>query len=204
VTGRKATSLVDLPPPGRAIADVAVGLFDRHGYDATGVQQIVDAAGVTKGAFYHYFATKDDLLRMILEEYIDGALAEVVAIHDADATSSEKLRQVIRHILESLVANRESVSVFLRDRRALTDESFAAIKVKRDAYSDVLTAIVEAGMAAGELARRGAPRVVAFGIVGMCVWGREWLDPGGPAAVPEIADWYADMVLDGLRLRPSA
>ena len=36
-----------------ALLNSAVTLFDKYGYDATSVQQIVDDAGRTKGAFYH-------------------------------------------------------------------------------------------------------------------------------------------------------
>jgi AcrR family transcriptional regulator len=44
------------------LARVSVELFSSQGYARTSVQQIVDAAGVTKGALYHYFNSKDDLL----------------------------------------------------------------------------------------------------------------------------------------------
>src|SRR3978361_664667 len=44
------------------LSEVSVELFATYGYAQTSVQQIVDAAGVTKGALYHYFKSKDDLL----------------------------------------------------------------------------------------------------------------------------------------------
>jgi len=43
------------------ILTVATDLFYRQGYHATGVQQIIEEAGVSKGAFYTHFKTKDDL-----------------------------------------------------------------------------------------------------------------------------------------------
>ena len=55
----KATA--EHPIPERLMR-VSVELFARNGYAQTSVQQIVDAAGVTKGALYHYFDSKDDLL----------------------------------------------------------------------------------------------------------------------------------------------
>lgn len=44
-----------------AIIQVATQLFYRQGYNATGIQQIIDEAGVSKGTFYTHFKTKDDL-----------------------------------------------------------------------------------------------------------------------------------------------
>ena len=46
----------------QAILDSALTLFYEKGYDAVGVQQIVDAAGVTKPTLYYYFGSKQGLL----------------------------------------------------------------------------------------------------------------------------------------------
>lgn len=43
------------------IIEVATDLFYKQGYNATGIQQIIDEAGVSKGTFYTHFKTKDDL-----------------------------------------------------------------------------------------------------------------------------------------------
>ena len=47
----------------RQILDTAERLFYERGYDHTGVQDILDALGMSKGGFYHYFEAKDQLLR---------------------------------------------------------------------------------------------------------------------------------------------
>ena len=49
-------------PMEERIIAAAVTLFAERGFDATAVQQIVDRAEVTKGALYHYFDSKDELL----------------------------------------------------------------------------------------------------------------------------------------------
>lgn len=48
--------------------DVALQLFAERGYDAVGVQEISDAAGITKPTLYHYFGSKLGLLQTILNE----------------------------------------------------------------------------------------------------------------------------------------
>ncbi len=61
---------------------VSVELFAEYGYAQTSVQQIVDAAGVTKGALYHYFKSKDDLLFDIYDRLLSlqrEHLDEIVA-----------------------------------------------------------------------------------------------------------------------------
>jgi AcrR family transcriptional regulator len=50
------------------LVDRARELFGRRGYAAVGTEEIVRAAGVTRGALYHHFADKRDLFRAVHEE----------------------------------------------------------------------------------------------------------------------------------------
>ncbi len=53
------------------ILKCAQELFGRNGYDATGVEQICLKAGVSKGAFYHHFPSKQKLFLGLLQNYLD-------------------------------------------------------------------------------------------------------------------------------------
>jgi AcrR family transcriptional regulator len=46
----------------------ALKLFASRGYDAVGIQEIVDASGITKPTLYHYFGSKEGLLTVLLTE----------------------------------------------------------------------------------------------------------------------------------------
>lgn len=52
---------------------VGLELIRRHGYGATGVQEILDAAGVPKGSFYHHFESKEEFTAAVLERYVTMA-----------------------------------------------------------------------------------------------------------------------------------
>jgi AcrR family transcriptional regulator len=54
------------------ILNTANELFSRSGYDATGVAEICRAAGVSKGAFYHHFPTKQAVFMELLNTYLNG------------------------------------------------------------------------------------------------------------------------------------
>ncbi len=185
-------------PAARKILSVATDLFHRRGYDATGVQEIVSKARLTKGAFYHHFESKNDVLRTIHEDYLDRELARLEEIHDSDLEPAAKLSRVIEMVVGTLPEHRKSMSVFIRERRALTPANFKRLKRKRDRYEEMLTEVIATGVKSGDLADVGDPKLIGFGILGMCVWGNEWFDPSGSASAEEIADLYSSVVLKGL------
>src|SRR5246127_5846844 len=51
------------------LIDVGVGLMHRNGYNATGLTDILKAADVPKGSFYHHFGSKEDFAAAALERY---------------------------------------------------------------------------------------------------------------------------------------
>ena len=70
--------------------------FHALGYNACGVQEIVDAAGVPKGSFYNYFKAKELLAREILDNYWAGARLDILA--DKSIAPLERLRQQFEHM----------------------------------------------------------------------------------------------------------
>ena len=54
------------------ILEAATHLFSKTGYDATGVAEICQAAGVSKGAFYHHFPSKQAVFMELLNSYLSG------------------------------------------------------------------------------------------------------------------------------------
>lgn len=74
------------------ILEAARDLFHRHGYHATGVGAILKAADVNSGSMYHYFKDKEDLLRAVLEWYINALRPAV--IEPAERVASDPIERV--------------------------------------------------------------------------------------------------------------
>lgn len=55
-----------------AFVDVAQRLIQLKGYEAFSIQDVIDEVGASKGAFYHYFGSKSDLLGAVVERMADG------------------------------------------------------------------------------------------------------------------------------------
>jgi AcrR family transcriptional regulator len=75
------------------IIHAAADLFDRHGYEATSLSDIVEHARVTKGALYFHFAAKEDLARAILE--LQGQASRQV-VREVESRGCSSLEFLIR------------------------------------------------------------------------------------------------------------
>ncbi len=58
------------------LVEVGLELMRKHGYGATGLQEILQAAGVPKGSFYHHFDSKEEFTAAVVERY-----AELTGLH---------------------------------------------------------------------------------------------------------------------------
>lgn len=180
------------------LVDNALELFGSQGFHATSVQTIVDRAGLTKGAFYHHFASKEDLLRLIHDQFLEvqrEMISEIVAAHDSPV---DQLREMVRASVLTTALYRQHVAVFFQERRYLTGERASDVQGRRDAFEEQIESVIRAGLESGDFDPSISPRVALFGIVGMSAWVYQWYRPEGPLPVEEIADALASMAINGL------
>lgn len=192
--------------PGEIVA-AAFGAFAAHGYAGARIEGIAAQAGVSKGAVYRYFDTKEALFRAVVTEVIrpnvhailDRArgetghfptLARAVLPRFADLVTALPIGAVIRMVIG------ES-RPFPEIARVWHDE------VIQPALGLVTTLIAEA-QARGEI-RPGNPRIHAFSLIGPILLGviwRETFTPVGGAAVdlPAVATQHVETVLAGMEL----
>ena len=77
------------------ILEVSLALFNEKGYEKTTIQDIVNAHGMSKGAIYHHFKSKDEIIEALSERcYHNDAQMELLR-NASDKTGIEKLRAII-------------------------------------------------------------------------------------------------------------
>jgi AcrR family transcriptional regulator len=177
----------------------AVELFAAHGYDATSVQQVVARAGVTKGALYHYFAAKEDLLFEIYHSLLTDQLASLDAIVARGADPAATLREIIRSLAETTSENSRAVAVFSREASRLDEERWQTLRAEWRRYQDTVRGIIRDAQDSGVFATHASPEVISWAIFGVNTSMPTWFRPDGPKKAVEIADELADFVLAGLR-----
>ena len=99
------------------ILRAAVECFAQNGYDSTGVAEICERAGVTKGGFYHHFSSKQALFLELLEHWLAGVDTQLgMAGSDSD-TAPERLLQMAgmaRHVFQTASGQLPMFLEFLR------------------------------------------------------------------------------------------
>jgi len=78
----------------------ALDLFAARGFDAVGVQEVADAAGLKKPTLYHYFGSKSGLLRTLLSENFEKLFDEVEQAADYQHDVTMTLRKVAKVYFE--------------------------------------------------------------------------------------------------------
>jgi len=182
----------------KSLIHSALGLFERRGFDRTSVQEIADHAELTKGAFYHHFESKDDLLRHIQEEYLEAQLTAIQQIEAGSDDPKVRVAELIRFSLTSVAEYRAHVTIFYQERRYLTGDLFAEVTRKRDLVEAAFAGMVQDGVTRGAFRADIDARIATFGLVGMCAWAYQWLNLAGPLSVDEVARQFSAMVLEGL------
>ena len=83
-----------------ALLDAARSLFSERGFSVVSTEEIVQAAGVTRGALYHHFKDKQDLFTAVVEEVEQGIIERVATAALAEADVWEQQRVAVGAFLD--------------------------------------------------------------------------------------------------------
>lgn len=134
------------------ILEAARALFFEHGYEAASVQQIIDRIGISKGAFYHHFDSKEALLdRLVSHMAAEGAESARVAAEQADGNALDRLAACYR---QGWAYKQEHLAVGLQAMRAMyaPDNLHLRMRLARAAQAaalPVMAGIIRRGMDEG-------------------------------------------------------
>lgn len=183
------------------ITEQSILLFEKKGFSETSIQDIVDSLGVTKGTFYYYFSSKEELLMDIHISYIDDLNERQEKILD-DQTKNckEKLYEIVLMLISHIDVKGPSARVFFREMRNLSEEHLSEIIPKRDKFRLNLQGLLEEGKEKGEFKQELQSDIVAFGILGITNWSYQWFNPGGKTTDQEVTKIFVDMILQGIEL----
>lgn len=138
-----------------AFLDAAQRLMLRNGYAQLSIQDVIDEVPASKGAFYHYFSSKADLLEGVASRMVDAATASMApTLADPDRTALEKLDAVFSGLVTFKGERKELVLAFMQVW-LLDDNAIVREKVRRGAITQMtplLAPVIRQGVAEGSFA----------------------------------------------------
>lgn len=191
----------ELSPPALRLLQAASDLFYEQGAVATTVRQITAACGLSPGALYNHFSSKEELLYQLvcashrrLEEEVAAAQSAVAGDPVAELSTivSMYVRMHVRDRKEARVANREYPHLTGERRRDI----IAVRRRLRDRVAGVLqegTARSVFRIAGGN--DRSSTLIAAASILDLCVHCGEWLRPDGRLTLEQLERRFVAMCL---------
>jgi len=200
MTDRPTTTRLPAAERRQQLLDVALESFSKQGFHQTSMNDIADAAGVTKPVLYQHFGSKRDLFLELLRE-LGGRLREAVGKAAVEAGGPrQQVENGMRAYFRWVQEHRAGFEILFdgdtrRDREFMSE----AAKVERDIAETIASLIVVEGL--GDERRR----LLAYGIVGLSeTTCRHWLHNKLDLTADELAAQVAELAWGGLRgLRPT-
>lgn len=180
------------------LVSAAAELFAERGYENTSVQQIVQRAGVTKGALYHHFSAKDDLLFAIYHRMLAMQTERLERIAAADLPVAERLRDASADVVVTTLANLHDAVVFFRSVHLLPRERRAEMRAERRRYHERFRAMIEEGQRDGSFRRDVSADIATHNFFGGVHHLNSWYRRGGRMSDREIGAAFADLLLHAL------
>ncbi|MQA12070.1 MAG: TetR family transcriptional regulator [Pseudonocardiaceae bacterium] len=185
----------------RALLGSAVQCFSRKGFHATTTRDITAAIGLSPGALYVHFSSKEDVLFEIVRTGHERALQAIQSEPDDGNT-----RQYVRRLVASLAAwharHHTVARVCQYELTALEPEHYAAILDLRQQFTAILRSAVTRGSREGVFdvpdVNRAVRAIVSLGIDLV-----RWYRLDGPDSPEALGHFYADLALRMIGAHPN-
>ena len=185
------------------IVKESTALFLHKGFQGTTIKDITDAVGLTKGAFYWYFKSKDDLLETILEEWEKTFLGGLI---EADAAVEggflDKFKRYHKYSTEYAVHHRELCLVWTILAAEIAGSGLKAEKTFRDGlerYIAFVKGLIERGKAERIVKADFDSSVLADTIIAMHNGVLlQWYIRDADVEGPQLARAFRNVLLSGI------
>jgi len=185
----------------RRLAEAAIELFYARGATATSVREITSACGLTPGALYNHFASKEDLVYVLVRDIhrqVDGALA--VTLANAGQSPVDQLSAMVRFLVGHTAGYKKQSRFANREFTVLTGARMQEVRAIRRRLRDRLAGVLLDGAQQGAFSLTGgndqpSAALCSGTILNMCVHISEWTLEHYPQGIADLQDRYNAMAL---------
>jgi AcrR family transcriptional regulator len=178
----------------RRVLNEAVVQFFENGYEATSLESIADALGVTKQFIYSRFRSKVELLVSICRTGASAADKTVSYSATLCGDPATRLAQTIEYFVRLQIENRQEVALFFREAKSLPVGEALAIETTKRNFHRMLCNLLNEGREAG-LFQFDDTSLAASALGGMASWAFTWFQPEGRWDSASVASQLASLAL---------
>jgi TetR/AcrR family transcriptional regulator, cholesterol catabolism regulator len=175
----------------------AAEIILRKGYDATSVNDIANALGMTKAGLYHYIHGKKELLFDIMNYGMEQLDEEVVTPARAITDAATRLRFMLASHARLVTRGQGAVTILVDEITALAPAQHRKITRHKRAYFDFLRDTLEELKAEGKLLDVNTT-AAAFTLLGMVLWPSRWFRQDGALTSEQVAEEIVKIAFQGL------
>lgn len=133
----------------KKILDISLRLFESKGYEKTSIQDIVEQLGMSKGAIYHHFKNKEEILERLCHQVYYNLDWYKKICQDKVLNGMEKLRQMF--LFE--ISDRQKVTLDVVTQPSKVDPRMLMehVKMSVEAFAPMLRVVIEQGVQDGSI-----------------------------------------------------
>jgi len=182
---------------GSNIYRVAAEIMCHKGFGATSMNDIAEAAGLTKAGIYHYIRGKEDLLFEIMKYAMDNVEHDVIAPAMEAEDAEERLRTIVERHTRSVIEGVGAITIVLDEMTALTPAHRRVITARKRAYFDFIRQTLQQLAVEGKL-RSVNPTTAAFSLLGMILWISRWYRRDGKITPQDALNDYLELAMNAV------
>ena len=179
------------------ILEAAALIFSEKGYHATSMQDIADAVNLQKASLYYHFESKQEILGDILDNALDLINNQLELVLSQSLTPDKKLRQAMVTYFRTIAEHQSLSAVLLLELKSLDPELKANQASRRQKFESLWRELIIEGKQQG-IFNDVDPSLTGKAILGVMNWTVTWYKSSGPRSASEIANLFADLLLNGL------
>lgn len=181
----------------RGILSAACSLFAQQGYMRASIADLAEACKLSRGALYHYFASKEAILFAILDQHVRQMIADVEAAIAEHASTLDQFRAAIRAIVDLNARSPQEQRLILNDLTFLGEDDQLTIKSLERRIVDLIAGLILRLDNKGKIVKR-TKKVYTMMLFGTLNFSHTWYDPKGGIGPAEFADMVVDQFLHGI------
>ncbi len=182
-----------------SILAAASKLFSERGFHGTRMSDVAAALDMQAGSLYYYFDSKDSVLAALIESRVGAAVEMLGAIAGRGGPTVELIGAAIAGHIRVFHDNADLYSIFLNERlEHIVPEAAEKVDELGRSYEQLWIAIIERGIASGELRNDQDPWLTMKATVGLCNSILFWFRAGGSLTSESVAAAYAKTILEGI------